>query len=378
MGNYSPKTISSKVLHTINKSTVSFFLVSSVALIIVYYYIGWFLIDSTFLWARPFFLWEVKYGLNGSLFYIPIICSLIVYRNRFPVISWFVLLLVLIPRIVFFTYTPLFLLLNLLFISFPLILYMGFTIELNWRQKERNSLIERDRERQAFILESIKANENERRRIAQELHDDTIQTLVAVATGMQLISSDDTVRNNLEVAKNIEWSRDTLFRVVEDLRRLTLDLRPSVLDNMGLIPALRWLANNLCYKNQIVIQISVKGKVCTIAPENEVMLFRIVQEALNNIVKHSRANMAWVNLEFSGKKLDLLVRDNGCGFQVPEDTTVLTGSGKLGLAGIHERVISLGGVLNINSETGIGTTLSMQFLLSKIASNSRSNPALKK
>jgi len=288
------------------------------------------------------------------------------------------LLLVLIPRIVFFTYTPLFLLLNLLFISFPLILYMGFTIELNWRQKERNSLIERDRERQAFILESIKANENERRRIAQELHDDTIQTLVAVATGMQLISSDDTVRNNLEVAKNIEWSRDTLFRVVEDLRRLTLDLRPSVLDNMGLIPALRWLANNLCYKNQIVIQISVKGKVCTIAPENEVMLFRIVQEALNNIVKHSRANMAWVNLEFSGKKLDLLVRDNGCGFQVPEDTTVLTGSGKLGLAGIHERVISLGGVLNINSETGIGTTLSMQFLLSKIASNSRSNPALKK
>lgn len=363
------KRLSSKAVFNVDRSHILFFVFSAMVLAIIYYYVGHFPIQPPFLWTRSFFVFEVKYGLNGSLCYVPAIYSLAVFRTRNTAIMWFGLILVVMPRIVFFTFTPMYLALNLFFVFCPLILFTIITIELNRRQKERDMLAERDKERQAYVLASINAQENERRRIAQELHDDTIQTLVAAGTGMRSILSNTTVKADEELVKNTQWIRDTIFRTVEDLRRLTLDLRPSILDNMGLLPALRWLADNLGYENHLTTHISVEGQERKIKPENEVILFRIAQEALNNIIRHAQAKEAWVTLEFSDDKLRLNIKDNGCGFLVPDSVAPFTNLGKFGLAGMQQRIRSLNGKLNIESKVGLGTSISADFSLANLVNN---------
>jgi len=211
------------------------------------------------------------------------------------------------------------------------------------------------------LLEGLKAQENERKYVAHELHDGTIQTLFALSNNIQALLDDN--ENNLPkiVTKQIESFRDTASQASDDLRRLCVKLRPSVLDNIGLIEALRWLVDNINGKNNIKAQLIFKGNAPNMNSDKEVMIFRFVQEALTNVRRHSRATEVTVILTFSEDTARVAIVDNGKGFELPKPISKLALESKLGLLGMQERARLLNGSFDIHSKSGEGTSISLEF-----------------
>jgi signal transduction histidine kinase len=208
-----------------------------------------------------------------------------------------------------------------------------------------------------FYLKQITiAQEEERRRIAQELHDDTAQDLVVLSRKLDSfisrssgISSDD--------VNYLEDLHHQINRTLSEVRRFSQDLRPSVLDDLGLLPALEWLTSEFSKHFNMDIEIKVQGIARRFPQETELVMFRIAQESLRNVGKHAKSKKAWVTLNFSPDKTVLTIKDKGKGFKPPERIGDLAVLGKLGLAGMQERVQLIGGHLKITSNPGKGTTV---------------------
>jgi two-component system sensor histidine kinase DegS len=145
--------------------------------------------------------------------------------------------------------------------------------------------------------------------------------------------------------------------IMMEARRLSQDLRPAALDSLGLVPALEGLASQITRYSGIVTEVNVVGEKRRLPDEVELVLFRIVQEVLRNVWKHAEATTANITLEFDESNIVATFRDNGKGFEPPKVLSNLPRYGKLGLAGIQERVQLLGGTLTISSEPGKGTTI---------------------
>jgi len=211
-----------------------------------------------------------------------------------------------------------------------------------------------------YLQEITRAQEEERKRIARELHDDTAQDLVVLAR--QLDSFVVSAINNLsaEDISYLEGLRQQTERILDGVHRFSQDLRPSVLDDLGLVPALEWLTSDLTEHLGIAVEMKVLGSVRRFPPEMELVLFRIAQEALRNVWKHSGASRAGVTLEFDDSKAILTVKDEGNGFELPERMDNLTVAGKLGLAGMQERARLIGGSLRLDSKPGKGTTVTLE------------------
>ena len=211
-----------------------------------------------------------------------------------------------------------------------------------------------------YLQEITRAQEEERRRIARELHDDTAQDLVVLSR--QLDSFVVSAINDLskEDISYIEGLRQQTEHILDGVHRFSQDLRPSVLDDLGLVPALEWLTSDLTKHFGIAVEIKVLGSVRRFPPEVELVLFRIVQEALRNVWKHSGASRAGVTLEFGDDNTILTVKDEGKGFRLPHKIDDLTVAGKLGLAGMQERARLIGGRLRLESEPGQGTTVTLE------------------
>jgi signal transduction histidine kinase len=141
------------------------------------------------------------------------------------------------------------------------------------------------------------------------------------------------------------------------IRRFIRDLRPPTLDHLGLVATVEGLTRDLIEKDGIDAKLQVTGNVERLAPEKELVLFRIAQEALNNARRHSGASRATVWLAFCEDRVRMVIDDNGCGFPVPERMDDLVSMGRLGLVGMHERAQTLGGTLTIHSAPGQGTTV---------------------
>ena len=206
----------------------------------------------------------------------------------------------------------------------------------------------------------VRAQEEERKRIARELHDDTAQELLVISRWLDLTSAEDYLpekRNSY-----IEELRQKIAKVLDGVRRFSQDLRPSILDDLGLIPSLEWLISDLSQNFGVDIAIAVLGKVRRFPPEVELTLFRIAQEALRNVCKHSKASKAWINIEFGATKTALTIQDNGKGFNLSEKIEDLAITGKLGLIGMQERALLIDGKLTIRSEPGKGTTVIIEIL----------------
>jgi two-component system sensor histidine kinase DegS len=245
---------------------------------------------------------------------------------------------------------------NIAVLLIPFLAVSIATFEIEWRRKERKIFAEREAERQVYVSKVLESQENERLRIAQELHDGTIQTLLVIANRAQnLIPSG--YGNMTGVKRNAEWIRDTTLEAVEGLRRTSLDLRPSILDDLGLIPALRWLVDNMNKESSINTRILVDGVQRKLSPQAEATIFRVVQEALNNIKRHSKAGEAIITLEFTAECLRITIEDNGQGFRPPRRLHTLTATGKLGLIGMQQRINLIGGTFKIRSRLGEGTLL---------------------
>lgn len=209
-----------------------------------------------------------------------------------------------------------------------------------------------------FLLQQItRAQEEERKRIARELHDDTIQALVVHGQRLYDVASIERLPGS--AVARLEGLRQQANKIIEDLRRLSQDLRPSSLDRFGLLPALRRLASDIEAQSGISTRVEVIGTERRLPAEVELVLFRIVQEALRNTWKHARATSTEIKVEFAEGKTNVTVTDNGIGFDVRQAIDDPR-QGKLGLAGMRERAKLLGGTLAVRSELGKGTTLTAE------------------
>jgi len=155
----------------------------------------------------------------------------------------------------------------------------------------------------------------------------------------------------------LEILRGQINNIMADVRRLSQDLRPPALDRLGLVPALEWLASDVGKRSGINIKVSIHGVSRRFLPEVELVLFRVAQEALRNALRHAQATSAEVAVEFGDRKIRITVKDNGKGFDLPETTGDLVKQGRLGLAGMQERIQLVGGSLRIKSRSGKGTTV---------------------
>lgn len=209
-----------------------------------------------------------------------------------------------------------------------------------------------------YLKQITFAQEEERRRIAQELHDDTAQDLVVISRKL-----DSFVGSNKKLSINdineLEDVINQVNRTLHEVRRFSQDLRPSVLDDLGLIPALEWLVPELGKHFKISIKLKVCGKPQRFSPETELVLFRIAQEAMRNTGKHAKASKAWVTISFSDEGTTIIIKDNGQGFELPETIGDLAAMGKLGLVGMQERVQLIGGKLEVSSKPRKGTVLTI-------------------
>jgi len=248
---------------------------------------------------------------------------------------------------------------NIAMTSVPFALVVIIVSQLEWRRKQRGMLVERERERQTYITEIFKAQENERQRIAQELHDGATQDLLVIANRAQdMVSSEH--GEKLKGREQAEWIRDATLQVMAEVQGLSVDLRPSIIENLGLIPAIRWLAERLEQGSRIKTRVLVNGDERKLNVDAEACVFRIVQESLNNIRRHSRAREARIKLSFAPESLSIIVEDNGIGFSPPKRLSDLAGLGRLGLAGIDQRAKLLNGSCHIRSQVGKGTSVSVK------------------
>jgi signal transduction histidine kinase len=148
--------------------------------------------------------------------------------------------------------------------------------------------------------------------------------------------------------------------ILQGVRRLSHDLRPAALDRLGLLPAVELLAQEVTRYSNVVTNVNLLGKEHRLPEEVAIALFRITQEALRNVWRHSGATRAEITIDFSDSRTKITVSDNGKGFQIPENVSDLAKQDKLGLAGMQERAQLVGGTLIVKSQPGKGTTITVE------------------
>jgi PAS domain S-box-containing protein len=210
-----------------------------------------------------------------------------------------------------------------------------------------------------YLYQITRAQEEERKHIARELHDDMAQTLGSMARDLDNLLRKKHSFKSGEVAA-LQDIQNSISQGLQSVNSFIRNLRPSLLDDLGLIPALRSLTNSLEKSDGIVSDFTVTGEERRFTDDDELSLFRIVQEALNNIKKHAQASEVHVLCEFTDNGIKVTVSDGGTGFELPESMSELPRRGKLGLMGIQERVWLLGGTLRLNTAPGKGTTIQVE------------------
>jgi two-component system sensor histidine kinase DegS len=206
--------------------------------------------------------------------------------------------------------------------------------------------------------------EEERHEIARELHDTIAQSLIILCRDIDYIATIPRLpRTAKEPLRDLRSSADT---VLADVRRFSSSLRPSALDHLGVVAASEGLARELMRREAIKVNVGVAGQPRRFTSEAELAIFRIVQEALNNVDRHSEATAATVGFTFEDSQLRVDVHDNGKGFDPPADLKSLAGLGHFGLAGMQERAELLGATIDVRSGADVGTSLTLTLDYSKI------------
>jgi PAS domain S-box-containing protein len=212
---------------------------------------------------------------------------------------------------------------------------------------------------QFYLRQVLQAQEEERKRLARELHDDTSQQILLLTHGIDNVAykaerySSQELRN--ELGRLYELSQQTY----QGIKHYAQALRPSILDDLGLVAAIKWLADET--HNLSGIDVGVKiDTIPPLSPETQLVLFRIAQESLNNVQRHSRASEASIRLECQGDAIRMTVSDNGKGFRLPRQLSEFANQGKLGLTGMEERVQLVAGNLEVSSWEGKGTTITIR------------------
>ncbi len=221
-------------------------------------------------------------------------------------------------------------------------------------ERERH---EREQMRTQYVAQIITAQEEERKRIARELHDSTSQALTSLLIGLRSLSDHYRLP---DLKQQVDDLRGIVGQVLNDLHALARQLRPSVLDDLGLAAALQRYVADCRARSSLTIDLALIGlDNYRLIPVVETALYRIVQEALTNVIRHAHATTASVVIERRSDRVRAIIEDDGCGF----DPDSLHGDGHLGLNGIRERAELLNGQLIIESAPGHGTTLYVEIPL---------------
>jgi signal transduction histidine kinase len=224
--------------------------------------------------------------------------------------------------------------------------------EAEWRYQE---LVRSRTELEALSAQLVDAQETERRSISRELHDEVGQSLGALLVEVGRLGA-SVAPDNRQVQDHVARIKSVAENTVHTVRNIALLLRPSMLDDLGLIPALEWQGREVSRRSEMEVEIQSAKVSENIPDEYKVCIYRLAQEALNNAVRHSAARNARVRVEQTNSKILLQVSDDGRGF----DPKRVRG---LGILGMEERVRRLGGNLTIDSKPGDGTTLNAEFPL---------------
>lgn len=201
------------------------------------------------------------------------------------------------------------------------------------------------------------AQEEERLRLARELHDDTIQAVIALKQRVQLAQKsvkDQTSRRTLGELESLAE------QTIENLRRMTRALRPIYLEDLGLVTALEMLVRETSQNNAVNVEFNKTGDEQRLGREVELAFYRIAQEALSNVVRHSNAKRAELLISFTIQETKLEVSDNGVGFDMPKSPTDFAPNGHFGLLGIRERADLIGARLEVETAPGKGTRLKVR------------------
>ncbi len=239
--------------------------------------------------------------------------------------------------------------------------------ELRDAAREMSALYDQLRQRDevhSFLLKRVvRAQEEERRRVARDLHDGVGQTLSGLAAGLAALES--RLQGHDEPAhKQIENMKTYAMQSVEELHRVITDLRPSLLDELGLVAALRSYVRHYAETLPITVNVEIDGPSRRLPPEIETVLFRIAQEALTNVVRHARANGATIRLTTNERQVVLAVEDDGIGFN-PTATFAASGNSRpWGLLGMQERADLVGGSVDIQSQAWKGSRVTVTIPLS--------------
>lgn len=212
--------------------------------------------------------------------------------------------------------------------------------------------VESMQQRQLFGAKIIKAQEEERKRVAREIHDGPAQTMANIvfrAEVCERLIESDLSRSKTELRD----LREQVRCCIKEVRKIIFDLRPMTLDDLGLVPTIRRTLDTLRDRTGMSVDLRVIGEEKRLDSHVEISFFRIIQEALTNVEKHARASSVIVRIEFMAKTASAIIEDNGIGF----DTAANVGGESFGLMGMWERMSLLNGEINLTSKKGQGTRL---------------------
>lgn len=231
--------------------------------------------------------------------------------------------------------------------------------QLESRVHERTSQLTAANERLSSVSKQIiQVQEEERRSIARDLHDEIGQALTAVKINAQEMAEH---AKGTDVEPLVRDSLDLLSQLVSRVRGLALELRPSLLDELGLREASKWYLNKLATRSELAVTFEADALWNRLTEDIEIACFRVLQEALTNVVKHARATTVSVKLHQTDEHLELMVCDDGVGLTANDiHTSRLNGTG-LGLIGMEERLHLLGGIFHVESQVGAGTQITAKF-----------------
>ncbi|HTS32096.1 MAG TPA: sensor histidine kinase [Bryobacteraceae bacterium] len=230
-----------------------------------------------------------------------------------------------------------------------LVISLGMVVALGTRRR----LARLEGDARALSAQLLQAQEQERRAIARELHDEIGQSLSSLLLD---VGSAARVEDSAEIRAHLQSATSVAERTVEAVRRIALSLRPSMLDDLGLVPALEWQAREVGRRSGLDVQVLAEDSAGELPETHLTCIYRVAQEALQNCVRHAAAHRVRIALQKAAKTVMLHVEDDGRGF--------LAGRTRgLGLLGMEERVAQLGGRFRVQSEPGRGTTVTAELPL---------------
>lgn len=241
-----------------------------------------------------------------------------------------------------------------------LVTQVGVVIDyLEGKLGDLSQQLEGMQQRQQLAAGIIKAQEEERRRVAREIHDSPAQSLANLVFRLEVCEKLLAAERLPELRGELAELKGLIKGSLQEVRKIIFDLRPMALDDLGLVPALRRYLEGLEEREGLVVNLAVFGQEVRLASAVEVGLFRIIQEALHNVSKHARAASARVTLTYGQEQLLLSVRDDGRGFDLREVERGGRAGGHFGLISMRERAELLGGRFEVKSAPGQGTRITL-------------------